>query len=131
LGALLATLFLAGLVPAIAQQLEDPARDEWRDRVETSKRAHAEFETQARLDAAAKAAARAARVPAQGSIEDFIGDETLRRGDVVVTDKGLREFRGGDGSPVERDFAPLAPNRKRAALRDLERASGRADENPR
>jgi hypothetical protein len=106
--------------------------DEWRDRVERSRRAHVLSEIQARLDAVSRAAERSGRPPAAtGAIEDFIADETLRKGDVVVTDKGFRVYRGANGDPGERDFRRLEPrdkpSRLRGSLRDLERASGFID----
>ncbi len=107
----------------------DPSREAWSARVEAARRANAAFAEEARLDSIARAAARKAEpaIPT-GRVEDFIGDDTLRRGDVVVTDKGFRVFNGDGASPTTAEhFVPIAEGALRAdrksILRELERAS--------
>ena len=110
----------------------NPSRDAWTARVEAARGANAAFAEEARRDTLARAAARRAEPPIpQGRIEDFIGDDTLRRGDVVVTDKGFRVFNGDGASPTTADhFIPIDDARLRAerktALQALERASAPA-----
>jgi hypothetical protein len=119
---------------ARAQTIETtPSREAWTARVEAARRANAAFAEEARLDAIARAAARKAAAPVpQGSIEDFIADDTLRRGDVVATDKGFRVFNGDGATPataehfVPIDEATLRADRK-SALQALERASPPGD----
>jgi hypothetical protein len=125
------TAFLAaaqGCARAQTDQL-NPSREAWTARVEAARGANAAFAEEARRDTLARAAARRAEPPIpQGRIEDFIGDDTLRRGDVVVTDKGFRVFNGDGASPTTAEhFVPIDDARLRAerktALQALERAS--------
>ena len=117
--------------PAIEEFSGEPATpEEFRARVDAARRNYQAFACQARQDRADQAARRA-RVLARegaGKLGDFVGDETLRRGDVVVTDKGLRVYRGAAEVPAEGDFRSVEeavrhPGRRKFLL-ELERASG-------
>jgi hypothetical protein len=61
--------------------------------------------------------------------KELLHDTTLRKGDVVMTDRGFRVYEGdGYGASSERDFVSLAQARglgrsERAALLAMERAS--------
>ena len=118
----------AGCARAQTDEL-NPSREAWTARVEAARGANAAFVEEARRDTLARAAARRAEPPIpQGRIEDFIGDDTLRRGDVVVTDKGFRVFNGDGASPTTAEhFLPIDDARlraeRKAALQALERAS--------
>ena len=59
--------------------------------------------------------------------EEVLRDETLRRGDVVMTANGFRVYQGGGYSPEASDFVSLAksrlPRAERAQLAAMERAN--------
>ena len=126
----------AGCARAQTDEL-NPSREAWTARVEAARGANAAFAEEARRDTLARAAARRAEPPIpQGRIEDFIGDDKLRRGDVVVTDKGFRVFNGDGASPTTAEhFVPIAEGALRAdrksILRELERASPPPDQTDR
>jgi hypothetical protein len=86
----------------------EPSRDEWRQRVEEAKRR-------------AKQVARERRehpdlstpIPEDPEIvasERVFNDESLQRGDIVTTKKGMFVYQGrSDQSRREEDFVPIAP----------------------
>jgi hypothetical protein len=100
----------------------------WRERIAQSRKCYEAFARQARLELEARAAGRAAARSNPGRLEEFLADDTLQRGDVVVTDKGFRVFGGSAESPAPRDFKPVASGIRRPASRRaldaMERASG-------
>lgn len=117
--------------PAACPVLEPAAEPgDWRGRVERSRRLNEIFACQAKLDTQQKAAARARMKGAGGRLEDFSADETLRRGDAVVTDKGVRIFRGSADAPAPADFDSAAgakgTARQRRALDEIDRANAAA-----
>ncbi len=102
---------------------------EWRARIDAARGNYEAFACRARLDRETRAAERArAREAPSGKIEEFVGDGTMRRGDVVVTDKGFRVFDGPADQPVADDFKPVAAGIKkpssRRTLDEMEKASG-------
>ncbi|MGV7217076.1 hypothetical protein [Bradyrhizobium sp. UFLA05-112] len=90
----------------------EPSRDEWRQRVEEAKRR-------------AKDVARERRerpelnvpIPEDPDIvasERVLNDESLQRGDIVKTKKGMFVYQGGSDQPRrEEDFVPMAPGSRR------------------
>ena len=55
---------------------------------------------------------------AGGPLGPFLTDSSLRRGDIVVTRDGLKEFRGGDASThAPGDFAPVEAGAGSASAR--------------
>jgi len=90
----------------------EPSRDQWRQRVEEAKRR-------------AKQVARERRenpelympIPEDPEIvasERAFNDETLQRGDIVTTKKGMFVYQGRSDQPRrEEDFVPIAPDAKR------------------
>ena len=108
--------------------------EEFRARIETSRRRYEVFACQARLGVARRAVVLMHIKGSSGSLEDFVADATLQNGDVVVTDKGFRVFKGGD-APAERNFVPISDGwgkpRLRRTLNDMEKASGFRDSAPR
>lgn len=119
---------IAGTPPASCP--EAPASDagDWRARVEASRQRYLAFACQARLDVARRAAERARLRGGSGKLEDFLRDDTLQRGDVIVTDRGFRIYTGGE-APAMRDFEPVKERKSKPALRraldELEKASAR------
>ena len=90
----------------------EPSRDEWRQRVEEAKRR-------------AKDAAREHRkhpelyvpIPEDPDIvasERVRNDESLQRGDIIATKKGMFVYQGRSDQPRrEEDFVPIAPGSRR------------------
>ena len=111
--------------PPPSPAASEPATpEEFRARIENSRLRYLYFACLARLDNARRAEERA-RARQGGRLEDFLGDDTLQKGDVIVTDQGFRVYRGAE-TPRADDFRRLeegAAPRHRGRLDDLERAS--------
>lgn len=80
------------------------------------------------LALAQRNAERARLRQSDGRIEDFVADDTLQPGDVVVTDQGFRVFNGAGNARAAGDFKPVdgaaVPQRLRRSLGEMEKASG-------
>ncbi|KJC49526.1 hypothetical protein UP09_07075 [Bradyrhizobium sp. LTSP885] len=86
----------------------EPSRDEWRQRIEEAKRRakdvarerreHPEFYLPVQED------------PDVVASERVLKDESLQRGDIVATKKGMFVYQGRPDQPrSEQDFVPIAP----------------------
>jgi hypothetical protein len=86
----------------------EPSRDEWRQRVEEAKRRAKQVarERRERPDLSTP-------IPEDPEIvasERVFNDESLQRGDIVTTKKGMFVYQGrSDQSRREEDFVPIAP----------------------
>ena len=88
------------------------SRDGWRERVQEAKRRAREVALERRYYPELHAAP--PEDPERIATERVLNDESLQRGDIVSTNKGLFVFRGRSDQPhTDSDFIPLPPLRSR------------------
>ena len=97
-----------GLSDYLSSGEPEPTKDQWRQRIEAARRRAMDVARERRLhpedyvpipeDAEAAASRRVLR------------DETLQRGDIVTTKKGMFVFQGRSDQPRDaQDFVPIVP----------------------
>ena len=96
--------------PIIQQQAApEMSREEWRERVEAAKRRAAAQALDRRMHPE-RYAPPPPEDPEVVATERVLNDDSLQRGDIVSTNKGLFVFQGRMDQPRRReDFVPLPP----------------------
>lgn len=86
----------------------EPSKDEWRQRIEEARRRARDIARERRLHPEAYVP-----IPEDADViasRRVLRDETLRRGDIVRTKKGMFVFQGDSDRPRdEQDFVPVVP----------------------
>lgn len=90
----------------------EPSRDAWRQRIDEARRRAKEVSRERREHPALYAP-----VPEDPEIvatERVLNDESLQRGDIITTKKGMFIYQGRSDQPRrEQDFVPIAPKLER------------------
>lgn len=90
----------------------EPSREDWRQRIEDAKRRAKEVSRQRRENP--ELYVPIPEDPAMVASERVLNDDSLQRGDIVATKKGMFVYQGRSDQPRrDQDFLPIAPKPSR------------------
>ncbi|WP_249140652.1 hypothetical protein [Bradyrhizobium manausense] len=86
----------------------EPSREDWRQRIEDAKRRAKEVSRERRENP--ELYRPIPEDPERAASERVLNDESLQRGDIVATKKGIFVYQGRSDQPRrDQDFLPIAP----------------------
>ncbi|UVO33489.1 hypothetical protein KUF59_34905 [Bradyrhizobium arachidis] len=86
----------------------EPSREDWRQRIEDAKRRAKEVSRERRENP--ELYRPIPEDPERAASERVLNDESLQRGDIVATKKGMFVYQGRSDQPRrDQDFLPIAP----------------------